>query len=943
LGLVIDGKPQDKMKKWFSLLFFFFLITPLYSADSDSPLFNFTSFSGGVNTNDLPDKILDTQVQEVSNFWFQKNNGLSRREGFGLKVTSGSLGCLGLWNFRDVSGNEWLIRLNSDGTLVAGKTLGSENFSVTITTLSVTERTNGATGLLKFWFTNKTDGLQFWDGTTYGSYHYAPIASQLKVWRNRVILADISNEQSSLRFSGELAGEDWTNNSRFSTSPISIRIGGVNDGDKVFGINVGFDELVVFKSRAMYGIGGNDQRDFYVRQISDSIGSVYPNTIRQYFNVTIFLSNRGLDSYTPSYTFNFIGNPIKNYLDPLAILGSQARYFTQSSQVQWGLGISVPTNNISSNVVTGDIFTAYLSTGDTTGDDFAKDSWESDYWFMTRTTTTENVVFTSTHPVIKSILNGGFEEAGTVDATESKYWRSDASGIFNRDGAGTRTGSWGMRIQDGGQGFLFNLRNREGKLLLSGGYNSPLGENWTEYILDTSVYVGTTATLFMYTQNSGISYSLSNLDYSIKLSTSINFWCKRNGSEAIMSVDDISIATSNISVEVLSLRSPTYTKNISTLTFSRLDSSVDASISGVTLHNSTGIFTNGKATFSLSQSLDPSTGWKNIQVVTGSYNIFGDFPYQSYTTSFTFLTTDSVTQTVRILLSSVTLVTNCTGYYQRSHNIGGQITSWGLFTSVYGDSITFQVQQSSDEIYEDGDWKMQLVNSSIAIPVNSYLGVRCIFYTTTSVNFPYVSEYTINWNEGESPPNPLSMTNQDNYFLFFSTKTGSGATNDKIVVYEQNKSITFLDGVKTGGASEYVNKLTLGDANNTGNIYTLEASSSGTDNNTPIESSVKFKRLGADNDSYKIWEKFYYTISRTDVSKSQIWKTEYYINGGTNVWYSSNIELSTGTPSGIIKSAVPISNQVKTLFVDIRVSEVTKGRPYSIHSVRGYGKIQRPD
>ena len=358
------------MKKW---LAFFFLLIQGYALNATPFEVEINAFEGA-NTFQLPDKIKNTQLQDARNLKSDESLGLTRREGVAIEGSTYSFPAARVWSFTDSDNNEWAVKLDTAGYLVAGKAFTSSNssFTVALATLSNTQDSDAAVGLGKIWFTNKSDGLTSWDGTSFTRYPLAPFAAQVEIFRNRVALGDISNEVSSVRASGELDGTDWNNDSRYSTSPVTFRIGGVNDGNKIYFISHGVDELIIGKAFSAWALYGNDQRDFRVRNIVQNIGCIYPTSVAQVGIKTYFISNRTLEEYSPPYTLTPVGYPVHDLIDPLssAVPVGKSDIVTGSD---WGLGASSPSFNISTTQTSGaitpetEVFTSSPSwTGSTT-------------------------------------------------------------------------------------------------------------------------------------------------------------------------------------------------------------------------------------------------------------------------------------------------------------------------------------------------------------------------------------------------------------------------------------------------------------------------------------------------------------------------------------------------------------------------------------------------
>ncbi len=354
-----------------------FLFIPYAASGSDKVVENLSNFIDGENTNHLPDKIKASQVQDGQNVRFDKNLGVTRRDGLNSSLSClniSSQGARGLWSYIGPTGTEWLILLDSSN-LTATQ---SSACSVVIISsgLPTSVPTRAKQGLGKIWFTSITSGLASWDETTYVSYFAtAPKAAVIDFYRNRIVLGGIVNNQSSIQLSGELNGSDFASDVRFSTSPMSIPVGGVNDGDKVQFVLSTADEVLLGKQRSLYALSGNDQRDFQVRQIANDVGSVYPDAAVAFGIGAILLTNRGLDLYTPppQQSITRISEPIQNLMGVFSANSALPTSLLITSKSQWDTWTSVPTGNISTTQEVGSIKVGNKTFLDDTITDFAGD------------------------------------------------------------------------------------------------------------------------------------------------------------------------------------------------------------------------------------------------------------------------------------------------------------------------------------------------------------------------------------------------------------------------------------------------------------------------------------------------------------------------------------------------------------------------------------------
>ena len=955
------------MKRLLQFLLILFLTSP--SLGAELPLeVEIDNFDGGVDTAHLSDKLRTSNLSDCMNFLSDRKFGLTRREGAGFGPRCLYTSTLKLWTFIGISGDEWLIRLDCRGNLIAGKSMGSSGscFSVCLSTnlIDTTVDTDAVVALGKIWFTNRVNGQMSWDENNFVLYPNAPKAARITTYKNRIVLGDISNSQSAVALSGELNGSDYGYDSRYSTSPVIVYIGGVNDGNKVFGIHPGLDELLIFKAYSMWGLSGNDQRDFRIRTIFPNIGTIYPDTVDQRAERTLFLSNRGLESYTPPMTMDLVGNPIRDQLDILSGLTSNSRQYFLETQAQWDEGTKTPTENLSTTILEGGITTVNHTFVDTEQSDWRAGTTTihpSTVAVLDVTDTPGFMVAYTTSMFTTTMSNYDFETQG-VASTNSLHWNVEKSsecalavcsnltpwsrsigsfgaGTYNMVAAAYNTNIVSSSIA---RGEIF-LTNGSGDVVATAAI--PVKDNNAQYVTRLALpnwlsYNSIPVTPNLHVELSNIEpdhvlpFSTTvQMDTSmVRLSTFVEITCMYswNGS------DRISLECSEWTIipqrtfpsRSIQFQSRVFDTQVSTPNFDRFYS--DAPISTVTL--------------TIQTSTAPHCCWGNaIAITSGAIPSNLQSRYMVYNATFTI-----TVPTATVILSSMTFGSWTTGYYQtKAIDVGQEITSWGLFTagqSLSGGGITYQVQTSDDGTFTEGGWTSQTLDTNISNSVKRYIGARIYFDTAFSTIQPVVDNITFNWSNGETPPDPLAITYKDSYYLFFSTltTTASGQTNDRTAVFNRNNTIDLYGGLYVGGASIYNNSLYLGDAQETGYIYSMFNSTDGTDFNNNVESFAKFKRFdGGKPDAEKTFDRMYMTISRENSDVSQIFGVTYSINASTTWYNASNVEISTGNNLAVLKSFFPIDAPRQGHYIDIKVSELTeRTQPYSIHRIKLYGTIR---
>lgn len=941
-------------------------------------------FHFGDTPSYLPDKT-PSEVYDSRNMWFDENLGATKRlsnEWIGTCVdTTTASSSDGLWAYTDPSNIEWLVRLTTSGTMQATDLGACVTVSVASITFSVTQRTDAATGLGRIWFTNRQDGLTSWAGTSSGTFKIhsvtAPYAGQVEVFRNRVWLGDISNELSSTRASGELNGEDWTNNSKFSTSPVSFRIGGVNDGEKVYWIKEGQDELVIGKAKKMFAVYGNDQRDLGVRLISPDYGSIYPDTVKMHGVTLKFLSNQGLAEYVPPTDVHRIGDQVQTEIEDLITIGDSARSRVINVQSDWQLGVSSPTGNISTTLTVGSIRPSNQLFTDTIDSEFVQGVFDSN-----RITTAAGQISLNVDTVFYDDWNDGDYTAGPVWELDTPAgWAVVTSSLALGEQAGTNydihtsssivpyaiidttfqwRGSGGTPCTDQGCGVDLLINNRADVVRIIFQAGAEANDDIISFINALGITSVTVTSLGYTPHHLQVNHHESGairiyLDDSLIITTGTNPNATDSSTFYYWSMPGAD--------------SRPYDPTPANYNF--------AGLSGVEFLISTFRVRRGTPAKFTSRTFDIGTSsyvWQTFSASSANF-ANSNFGIQTSTDGSLWSSTFSVAPPVKVATSTaryvrwvstlamnpvdtgflnvasiqeVNLGVTATGFYELDPiNVGGNVSSWGLFTAdndLDEGTITYRVQSASCTTCFSSSWTVQNLNTNITIPINQYIRVQHQFAADYSTWVPTVNSETLNWDEGETPPTPLSYTDQDRWYLYFSTNTGTAGYNDRVLIYDTNKAFT-QHSMNVGAVTNFKNKLTIGSPISN-RIYTVGFSTTGTDDGDPFSTWVQFRRI--DNgmpDAEKVFDKVYATISREDASQSLILRMEYSVNGSTFLT-AGYLELSTGTVLDSVKCSFPVDNSSLTprgKFLDLKLTDITDSPSFSIHRIKVYGTYEKED
>lgn len=943
------------------------LLAPIRLSGADL-LFSSEDTPAGMNTTDFPSKISDANVSDCLNVWLNKGSGQRKKDGLSDIGGCYSTSSNGLWSFFSQNLDEWLIRLDCRGNLIAGRSIGSSGscFSVCVTTnqVSTEEPTDSTNCLGKQWFTNKEDPLMSWDGTTTVQYPNAPKAARIGCHKNRVVLADITNEQSSVRFSGEQNGGDWTNDSRFSTSPVTFAIGGANAGDKVFDIHSSNNELIVFLRNAMWGILGNDQRDFQTRLISNSIGCQFPDTISEKANILYFLSNRGVEAYNVAanaFTSPPLSDPVDDFFNPLIKAGRSGRNKSWTSAADWQSGTSSPLGNITATVNPGSIQPNNNTFTDTVQADWDQGTYFSSGSILTSSGTPGSLVFTSTTQA--QIQNGSFETAGIVSSTEALNWT-----IVGRDSSGENTkmrrvnpgnlsahnGSL-VLAQDMGKTdgvdtiasttTILRIVNENDVVLAEQAFSVATIVTWQKMELNTTAFNGATGKVQLLAKqviNPGPSEEVlesTATSQVITFSTSVTAYQIARTSANLGSVqfDSVFVPARPLSIFPAHYVSRAFNTQVAIPNYGPIRATLAI----------------GTITIGIETSTD-GLNW-GTQVVTASGSVPANErqQYIRYTSSFSVIPTTSV-QTIQV--NDITLASWVTGYHQTAAiDVGLNISSWGLFSADHAlndGTIAYQLQSSTSIVFNEQGWVNQGLDQTIGVGVNRFIAARVVMRSNASTATPVTASLSFNWDEGSDPPAPIGIVYQNDYHIFLTSNTGTSPKNDLHLIFEDDRGFTKHGGYRISAAAIQGNRLVLGDADETGRVFEMESSTNGRDRGQEFESFVKFKRVdgavpgqgrGVDVAlAEKTLSHGYLTISREDSTQSQFFDVKYSIDGATTTYSAATVEISTGNHLTFGKFFVPQDNpsiQIQGRYFDFTVQEKNSDLGYTIQSFKLYGNI----
>jgi len=261
----------------------------------DTKIFTLANFSGLNNSNDST-QIADNEAQDLSNVIFTKD--LAKRGGYtevNSTAISGSTGIYGLGAYYQADGTREL--LYASHTTIGKLTVGTGATASLITSLTSNQRTRFETFQDLIIAVNGSDSPQKYNGTTGEDLGGSPpTTSYIALHKNYMFLAGNSTYKSRLYYSNIDDCETWGANDFVDVN--------TDDGDKIIGLQVTLDSLVIFKEYNVYILYGDTPTYtegltlWRIKKASTDTGAVSQGSINVFAKNLIYMSrNKGVQVF----------------------------------------------------------------------------------------------------------------------------------------------------------------------------------------------------------------------------------------------------------------------------------------------------------------------------------------------------------------------------------------------------------------------------------------------------------------------------------------------------------------------------------------------------------------------------------------------------------------------------------------------------------------------
>lgn len=336
----------------------------LFLTHAKAQTFPISTFAG-INTDDSPLLLKNGQTPGSQNVRTDEpGGGLEGRQGFAIANTQS---CSDVWEFPNSNGTRYVIcRSTVTNTLIGGQNIG--NLNIIISTVSAAFPTVASVLGDKFFWSNKTDGLSYWTGTSTVAVNSSLKFDNLVTHQGRLWGSGVPGAERTIYGSALSDGTDFALVATpADDDPTQIVVGGAND-EVLAALYASFQgRLMWFKAHSFGAILGVDRSDFELKTYSDKIGTAYKDSIQDCAGFLRFLGPLRTLWEFDGGQFIKISEPIDNLMATFTQGDANNRSRSWTTKEDFDRG----SNNFTSNAISaGDVKLSLRSDGDTSGTDF---------------------------------------------------------------------------------------------------------------------------------------------------------------------------------------------------------------------------------------------------------------------------------------------------------------------------------------------------------------------------------------------------------------------------------------------------------------------------------------------------------------------------------------------------------------------------------------------
>lgn len=756
----------------------------------------------GLNNNSSPSVIDPAEAQDLLNVDVSiTGNSFKKRSGYGLyKALATAKPIKGGHHFFDAAGNDAQVWGSSTSLygIVGGGTPTQLISSATLASTWDCSDTQGSA----YCVNSSRDAYIKTNGQTM-TWFASPLGTMIEATPDRMIVGGVAASPSTIFISESNVFTNYTTGVN-ATDPFTEPI--ASPGSRLTSLRWGCGKVLWWKDQSFGTFDFDDQYNVSIKTVSDTIGT-FDNTSAIDPGGNVWF--RGQDGHIYRYDCAFLTKetiPITPNIQASGIRTSN--FWTQDTQADFQAGASVPTQNLSTTLVAGEVNVSSFSS---------------------------TVYYSSTIVGGSEIQNSSFEN-GTPSTVNN--WTRSLTMFVGSGGCGfncthcgiigPKDGSWTIASTAGGATWEWGIYAYPADTLISSTTinDSSFNCTWTNVSVNGAGASGQTVRARL-RENAGVGPEAVS-DPFVSNGNNIGiYWVSDNTNSGGHGTSFDLVNGGG----VLTVSSQTFT----TATY---DTGFTSSVVQIQANWSATIAT---ATYSLRSSTATNGTFANVLTSTGTNGVANRYVTIAATVSF---------PTGGVLTATTTVISRSTGTYFSAVKNAPILSAWDFFQATKLDnsgSHSFFVRSSTSTftvLSSTPSWVAQSIGALVSASTGTFFQVRDDFALSYATAAPTLQNFTVSWFEG-SPTDQSYMEYFDNA-VWASVAFGAGqSTNNYIFkcdllryASDPSKSCWTLYNFGAGGMLVQNDTLFFGDTA-AGNVYDFGTVTN--DNGTAINAYRKSK------------------------------------------------------------------------------------------------------
>lgn len=767
----------------------------------------------GLNTDENSTIIDPGQAQDLLNVDVTRGgNSIKKRMGYGVyKTFANGSSVHGGIHFYDSTGNE--VQVWSSSRSVVG--IISDAAPTVIYSTATVNSTMDCADSQGFAYCVNTSRDYFLktNGQTITSSSSSVTGTMVEFTPERLVLAGVAGNPNTLYISGSNNFNTFATGIN-NTDPFTEVI--ASPGSKVTHIRWACGKLLFWKDQSFGYMNFSNQYDVEIKTVSDTVGT-FDNTSSIDPGGNVWF--RAQDGHIWRYDCSALTKESIE-ITPTVLLSQKrtGNSWTQTNQSDFQSSSFLPTNALNTTISPGDVVPSSYTRTDTLDADFSLGT-------ASNVLVTSNLVWISTNNT--NITNYSFEnltgaapDNWTVSPGASWVGTSSLGGIGSCGTVSPTQGSNFVKASahTSASSMIATLIDKDGAALETITLSSVCG-GWKTYsfsyatsrkrvqIRFTSVSNSITSESFITSANN------PSFDWQIVQTAPTDF---------VLVIDNVAGGKSSISAG-------TFTSYVFDTGFGNKTAYV--------MPTTDWLVDDFIPYFEMQSSTSSTGAWSKVLASTGvSVNTER---YIRYVSSFTVGATDDASSK----LFEATIVARSSGTFYSALKNAPNLTAWSSFSVNYqknGGSHTFYMRSSTNTftvLSSTPLWVLQTEGSFVSASTGTYFQFRDDFTVPSSTATPTLSDFTVNWYEGNATDQAYSIYFDD--AIWFAVTYGAGvAANNYIFKFDLINNIWTLYNIAMNGMVVQNNTLFFGDPNSA-SIYQFGKGKS--DNSNTVNAYWKSK------------------------------------------------------------------------------------------------------